>query len=392
MKITFFTNLIHHHQAAVADEFYSQLGDEFVYVATERMPQFLIDGGYPDFSDKKYLLNSYESELNLKRAVQLGIDSDIVIIGGTDDSLITERLKTDKITFRYCERMFKKLDYRLLSPRGWWHQYINHTIYRNKNVYMLCAGGYVANDTSILLAYPQKKYKWGYFTKVEKIDIDDVIKQKPKGKLMLLWTARFLDWKRPQLAVQLAYQLKLKGYDFHLNMIGSGVEFDAVQKLIFDLKLNDCITLLGNMPNDDVRKYMLESNIFLFTSNRQEGWGAVLNEAMSCGCAVVASDTIGAVPYLVQNEKNGLIFNSSNLNSLVTQTETLINHSSFREQLGKNAYLRLRDEWSPEIAANNFLNLAKSIFESKEITIEKGPCSIAKNIKKNFWKKKEDKI
>jgi glycosyltransferase involved in cell wall biosynthesis len=45
--------------------------------------------------------------------------------------------------------------------------------------------------------------------------------------------------------------------------------------------------------------------VFIFTSDRNEGWGAVLNEAMGSGCAVVAADLIGSVPYLIEHKKMG---------------------------------------------------------------------------------------
>jgi hypothetical protein len=37
------------------------------------------------------------------------------------------------------------------------------------------------------------------------------------------------------------------------------------------------------MPPEEVRVHMEQSNIYLFTSDFGEGWGAVLNEAMNSG-------------------------------------------------------------------------------------------------------------
>ena len=48
---------------------------------------------------------------------------------------------------------------------------------------------------------------------------------------------------------------------------------------------------------------MEKSHIHLFTSNHLEGWGAVVNEAMNSGCAVVANREAGAVPYLIEHGK-----------------------------------------------------------------------------------------
>ena len=61
---------------------------------------------------------------------------------------------------------------------------------------------------------------------------------------------------------------------------------------------------------------MEKTGIFLFTSDRQEGWGAVLNEAMNSGCAVVASHLIGAVPFLKKKKKNGLVYSSGDRKTL----------------------------------------------------------------------------
>ena len=69
---------------------------------------------------------------------------------------------------------------------------------------------FTANDLDLVCAYPQKKFKWGYFTAVEKLDIDHIIDQKPTNCIEIIWTGRFLDWKHPELAVQMAYELKKK--------------------------------------------------------------------------------------------------------------------------------------------------------------------------------------
>ena len=34
-------------------------------------------------------------------------------------------------------------------------------------VYLLCHGAYVASDFQIIKAYPNKKFKWGYFPEVK---------------------------------------------------------------------------------------------------------------------------------------------------------------------------------------------------------------------------------
>lgn len=42
------------------------------------------------------------------------------------------------------------------------------------------------------------------------------------------------------------------------------------------MNLNDYVTFTGPVQSDKVRGFMERAGIFLFTSDRQEGWGAVL--------------------------------------------------------------------------------------------------------------------
>jgi glycosyltransferase involved in cell wall biosynthesis len=353
-------------------------GNKFKFISTMKTPQWILNSGYSNFESITYNLLAYKSDENYLEALKLALQSDIVIHGAAPEILIKERIKLDKITFRYSERIFKKGLWRILDPRVLYILIRNHTIYREKKLYMLCASAYVANDLDFIFAYPKKKYKWGYFTEVEEFNVEQMIHKRPKNRIELLWTARFISWKHPELAVKLAFELKKKGYNFHLNMIGTGEMFDEIKLKIINLGLTDCITLLGNLTNKEVRNYMLNANIFLFTSDKVEGWGAVLNEAMNSGCAVVVSNKIGSVPFLIENNQNGIIFKSENLVDLVNKVENLINDVEKREIVSINAYQTIKKVWSPEQAAISFIKLSDSLINNKSIEIESGPCSIAR--------------
>src|SRR5690606_2121710 len=102
------------------------------------------------------------------------------------------------------------------------------------------------------------------------------------------------------------------------KMIGAATTplWRRLQKKAGDENLDKHVIFTGGRRNSDVLKMMEQSNVFLFTSDRNEGWGAVLNEAMGAGCACVASQEIGSVPYLITNDINGLIFKSGSAVSL----------------------------------------------------------------------------
>ena len=154
---------------------------------------------------------------------------------------------------------------------------------------------------------------------------------------MILWVGRFLDWKHPDDALQVAKRLKAEGYAFTMNIIGTGELEQKLKVMIEQYQLNDCVHMLGSMPPERAREYMESSQIFLFTSDRNEGWGAVLNESMNSGCAVVASDAIGSVPYLMQDSENGLIYKSGDVNMLFEKVKWLLDNQSFAKKYGKKS-------------------------------------------------------
>ena len=375
MTVTFFSNFLLHHQTPFCEAMVKLLGSNFKFVATQPVPQERLDLGYSDLNHQvDYAVNSYESEELFREAVRLGKESDVVIIGDAPDAFIEERLRENKLTFRYWERFFKEGRWRILDPRVLRAYYKLHYRYRKQNLYMLCASAYTAPDCRFIHSYPNKTYRWGYFPPVKRYDsIEDVIAGKRPNSL--LWAGRFLDWKHPEAAVALAARLKKEGVDCTLSMIGTGAEEEKIKRMIAQNGLADRVHLLGAMPPEEVRRHMEGSEIFLFTSDRNEGWGAVLNESMNGGCAVVASRAIGSVPYLLKNGENGLIYQNGDRNDLYQKVKFLLENPAVRKQIGKAAYQTLIDVWNAETAAARFLALAEAIKQGKDTPFAQGPCS-----------------
>ena len=119
---------------------------------------------------------------------------------------------------------------------------------------------------------------------------------------------------------------------------------------------------------------MRQNEIFLFTSDKNEGWGAVLNESMNDGCAVVANKAIGSAPYLIQDGKNGLMY-KKNVNDLYEKVKLLLDNPHLRKKLGEKAYQTLATTWNGDEAAKRLLQLIEDINESKRSRFEDGPCS-----------------
>jgi glycosyltransferase involved in cell wall biosynthesis len=378
MRISFYSNFLNHHQLPFCLEMKNLIGNQFTFISTEPTPDSFLQSGYPNCEKVDFNLLAYSTNQNMKTAIQLGLESDVVMIGSAPEYYVKERISNNKLTFRVSERIFKRGYQSLLSPRALFHLYKQHTRYRNRNVHMLCASSFASYDFKLINSYTNKMYKWGYFTEIIQYDIKKILYDKPHEIPVLLWVGRFINWKHPELAVQLAEILKRGGLKFQLKMIGSGPLIQETSNLIKLLDVQDYVELLGNKSNDEVRNIMLKANIFLLTSDRNEGWGAVLNEAMSSGCAVLGSNMIGSVPYLIEHERNGLIFKSMDLNSLTNEALKVISNEIFRNKLAESAYHTMIRHWNPRNAAYSFVELASSLLNGEQPAIKGyGPCSIA---------------
>ena len=385
MKITFFSNFINHHQANVADELYGLTDKGYTFVELCPIYDWLLKGGYSNLSSRPYVLQAWKSKENYETAIHLLHESDVALFSGPEAlKLEVLRAKTGKLTFDVSERWLKHGILNLASPRllrFFWHYY---TTFAHQNVYKLCSSAFACNDHYKLHSFKDKCFKWGYFTKVEDFPLETAANfggYSGETEVHIMWCARFLRLKHPELPVILAKRLKDKGYNFVLDMYGSGVELEHTRNLASELEVLDAVRFLGNLPNDEILKQMRSHEIFLFTSDKNEGWGAVLNESMSNGCAVVASNMIGAVPFLIEDGVSGLVFQSEDIDSLETKVMSLLENAEYRRTIARNAIDTMRATWSPANAARQFLKLISAIQTGDNSLIPlQGPCSKANPI------------
>lgn len=386
MKIVFINPVLILHNSYLSDELYKLTNGKFWFIEACKIGienKIKLPSNF-NIYDKPYLLQAWKSEENKKQAYRLIKDADLVMVGGGYDVLLYEsiRLKTGKLTFELTERQLKRGILNAFSKTALGYSHMYKTIGHN-NVYRLCLSAYTANDMYLLHPFLKGKcYKFGYFTQAGNLNIDNIIKKREKeDHVKIFWSARLLKLKRPDLPVLLAKKLKDKGYDFEINMAGDGEQKSSIIKMIKHLNLENYVKLLGHIPNEQVLELMKEHDIFIFTSNKREGWGAVLNEAMSCGCCCIASDLIGATNYLIKDGANGIIFKTGNINDLTKKIISIIEDPIFREKIQRQAYRTMVEIWNPQVAAINLCRLAESLINKTPIIIEEGPCSLAEPIK-----------
>ena len=381
MKLTFVSNYFNHHQKPLCEAFVRSDGVDFCFIATEPMEEERIRMGWGIDAEKYPYVKEYFSDIPwADNRIQ---ESDVVIWGGVEsedaNESLLKRLEGGKLTFRYSERIYKEGQWKFISPRGQKKKRAEHTRFKDYPYYLLCAGAYVGSDYNLVGAYPGKKFVWGYFPEFRHYDPDELFakKSRPGEPVRILWAGRMIDWKHPEIPIIIADKLLhgdkhfnpnltsniAQNGGFKLTMAGGGYMEEELRKMVSEKGLEETVEFTGFLTPEQIREKMEESDIFLFTSDRKEGWGAVLNEAMNSGCLVVANYQIGAAPYLLQQNLNGKISGGVLWHHAGIVGGAILDRS-VRTELGKNAYETIEKYWNADNAARRFLENAKSLLDT----------------------------
>ncbi len=145
-------------------------------------------------------------------------------------------------------------------------------------------------------------------------------------------------------------QLRARGNQFSMIVVGHGEEEAAIRAAIRDHSLSDVVRFIGRVPFEQIRRYYSAVDIMVFPrlSVRLTELVTPLKplEAMSLKKAVLAS-SVGGHRELVEHEVTGLLFRPEDVVDFCVQAERLITSPPLREQLGDTAreYILREKDW-----------------------------------------------
>ena len=391
MQVVFISNYINHHQKPFCDAMWRKLKDDFIFIQSEPMEEERINMGWDaNFTSLPYVKCFYEAE---EECTKLIMNCDVLLAGWTNkDNLVIKRMQKKKLTVRISERIYREGQWRAISPRGLISKYKEHVRFKKGPAYLLCAGAYVASDFSLIGAYPNKMYKFGYFPEMKKYYLDKLFSLKDSdGMIEIIYAGRFMPLKHPEYMVWLARDLRKENEKrsqkgepllpkFRIHMVGSGELEHALRKMVTDNGLLDDVVFYGFLQPNKVRAIMERCHIHIFPSDELEGWGAVVNESMNSACAVVASADAGAVPYLIRQWDNGVAFPGNNYDKMKEAVIYLMTHGKEREEMAEKAYHTIVDSWNADNTVDTLMYMLDGWVQGLDHPPADGPLSRAEVI------------
>lgn len=92
----------------------------------------------------------------------------------------------------------------------------------------------------------------------------------------------------------------------HYIIVGKGHDRPRIEKLIAELELQDCVTLAGFVPDEQLSDYYNLCDVFAMPS-KKEGFGIVYLEALASGKPTLGGNQDGAIDALSHGELGALI-------------------------------------------------------------------------------------
>jgi GalNAc-alpha-(1->4)-GalNAc-alpha-(1->3)-diNAcBac-PP-undecaprenol alpha-1,4-N-acetyl-D-galactosaminyltransferase len=158
----------------------------------------------------------------------------------------------------------------------------------------------------------------------------------------------------------------LENKDWKLTIIGEGSERNILEKLIYDLNLEDYISMPGRTKA--IEKWYQKSSIFVLSS-RIEGFGNVLCEAMAYGCACVSFDCIAGPNEIITDKIDGYLVKDGDIKALAKKMNFLINNPEERCRIGKEA-MKIRDRLNIDSIMSKWDKIIEKILQGIETTPE----------------------
>jgi glycosyltransferase involved in cell wall biosynthesis len=248
------------------------------------------------------------------------------VIIGPRSGIIIDDLKGPGRGF--IEKVFSKVDVVICQSKAWKNIFESEFPHLSKERFVVVHN---AIDT--------EKYKF-----------------EPSKKLNSIVEIVFIAWldsnKGVFELVEAAEKLNNEGVQFKLTMCGHGKDFDAIETLIQQKKLNQLIDLKGWIYEKEKFEILARANIFVLPTYF-EGMPNALLEAMASGLPSVATH-VGSIPDMITNNAEGLLIEPKNVQQLKEALHFLIQDEPLRLRLGAAARAKVEKENSMEVVINNY--------------------------------------
>lgn len=153
-------------------------------------------------------------------------------------------------------------------------------------------------------------------------------------------------------------RLVSSGRDVRLLLVGQAADNDLFAKMLTPPSQSRVRCEPFQMP-ENLPILFGQADVLVLPS-RHDGWGVVVNQALGAGLAVIGSRATGAAHDLIDVGKNGLMFETGNVDELFRCMKTFADEPGMAARFGETSRAMAAD-WTPESGATKWVNALRQI-------------------------------
>lgn len=119
-------------------------------------------------------------------------------------------------------------------------------------------------------------------------------------------------------------------------LIGTGALKSHFYRIVNELKINNEVLFLGQIPNADLVRYLNAADVYV-SSSLSDGTSLSLLEAMACALPIVVTD-VPAILEWVQDGVNGLVVPRKSIKQLSEKISCLLRNEDLAREMGKRNF------------------------------------------------------
>ena len=186
----------------------------------------------------------------------------------------------------------------------------------------------------------------------------------PERPLRLLSVGR-LHWNKGyEYALQAVASIRKRGITLEYRIVGGGEYLEAIEYCRYQLGLTDCISLLGAMPPEEVRKQMEWADTVVHAAVA-EGFSNAVIEAQAMELPVVCTDA-GGLAENVDNGITGYVVPRRNAAALADKIFVLALDPELRKRMGLAGRQRAESHFRLADQITAFEELYSQVMSSQE--------------------------
>jgi glycosyltransferase involved in cell wall biosynthesis len=165
---------------------------------------------------------------------------------------------------------------------------------------------------------------------------------------IILFCAKLQPWKCPMDLLDAFALAAIPGAK--LVFAGDGAQRAELENEAAQRKISGKVQFLGFVNQSQLPSLYKAADVMVIPS-RYEPFGLVVNEAMLCGCPVIASDRVGAVRDLVTHTETGYVYPCGVTDILASLLQTALSDPTRLESIRQKSLQRI-SMWTPQASAD----------------------------------------